>query len=121
MGIDMEGDTSQAFWFNNIAASILWNAATEMVIQFYLDLLSISNSGRSCNVTVKIKKMAADRNVLNFNVKCFQDNGSFLHPTQKADAHQLSKTKKKKKQLKLAWKKNRKTDGKRMQKKKKNE
>ena len=62
--------------------------------------------------------MAAGRNVLNFNVKCFQDNGSFLHPAKKADAHQLSKTKKKKTQLKLAWKKNRKTDGQRRQKKK---
>ena len=39
--------------------------------------------------------MAAGKNVLNFNVKCFQDNGSFLHPAKKADAHQLSKTKKK--------------------------
>ena len=73
------------------------------------------------------KKMSGGRNVLNFNVKCFQDNGSFLHPAKKADAHQLSKTKKKKKkkkktQPKLAWKKkNRKTDGQRMQKKKKNE
>ena len=62
--------------------------------------------------------MAAGRNVLNFNVKCFQDNGSFLHPAKKADAHQLSKINKKN-SPKTSLKKNRKTDGKRMQKKKK--
>ena len=44
----------------------------------------------------KKKKKAAGRNVLNFNVKCLQGNGSFLHPAKKADAHQLLKTKKKK-------------------------
>ena len=42
--------------------------------------------------------------IINFNAQCFQDNGSFLHPTKKADAHQIWKTRKRKTRLKLAWK-----------------
>ena len=61
--------------------------------------------------------MAAGRNVLNFNVKCCQDNGSFLHPAKKTDAHHLSMTKKKN-SAKTRMKKTRKTDGQRIQKKK---
>ena len=33
MGVDMEEDTSQAFWVNNISASIVWYVGIEMVRQ----------------------------------------------------------------------------------------
>ena len=85
-------------------------------------MLSISNSGLSCNVTVKNKKMAAGRNVLNFNVKCFQDNGSFLHPAKRQMPINYQRPKKKKnsaktslkKKLKDRWKENAKKKEKRM-------